>query len=509
MYTKSMVPPNQKHRNVVVIGAGVAGLAAACLLAKDGCKVTILEKNDTIGGKLNIYKKEGFRFDTGPSLLTMPGLLQQLFEYCGADINEFLEFVPLSPVCRYFYTDGVQFDAFDDIPKTQAEIARFAPEDVEAYASFLAYSKQLYDITSDVFLFHPLRSYRDLFQLPITDVFKIDAFRTVNERVNKHFKSSHLRQFFKRFATYNGSSPYKAPATLNVIPHVEMNQGGFYVKGGLYKIAEALLALAQSMGVKIKTDTEVRRIDLHDDLVEGVTTLDRYYMADLVIANADAHETYLNLLPHHATPPSKRRQIDTTEPSCSGFVIMLGTNKKWEQLVHHNIYFSDDYKREFNDIFSRKTMPDDPTIYIANTSFSDSSHAIEGGSNLFILVNAPYLTDKQNWDEIEDRFIKLVIDKLESRGLKGLRDSIKVKETITPRDFYQKYKSNRGSIYGTSSNSKLAAFLRPRNRSPYVENLWLVGGSTHPGGGIPLALISAFHACDIKIDSRRVTLSPQ
>lgn len=499
--------PNRKFRKVVVIGAGIGGLSAACLLAADGCKVTVIEKNDTVGGKMNIFEKSGFRFDTGPSLLTMPGIIAQLFDYCGENVHDYLTFLPLEPVCRYWYHDGVKFDAYDDLHRTQEEIRRFAPEDADAYAKFLDYSRGIYDRTADVFLFHPLRSFKDLFQLPISDVLKIDAFTTVSKRVDRMVSSPYMRKFFKRFATYNGSSPYKAPATINVIPHVEMNQGGYYVKGGLYEIVLALEKLADKLGVKIKKDTVVRRIDMHDDTAEGVTTEDGYHMADLVIANSDAHETYLSLLPHYTTPGAKRRQIDNMEPSCSGFVLMLGCNKRWdEKLVHHTLFFSDDYKSEFEDIFARKQLPEQPTIYVANTSFSDPEHAPTGGSNLFILVNAPYLDESQDWDELETSYSEKIIAELEKRGLTGLRESIVVKETITPRDFYGRYRSNRGSIYGTSSNSRFAAFMRPRNRSPYIENVWLVGGSTHPGGGIPLAVLSAFHACGVPVDSSRVTL---
>ena len=500
-----MARPNRKFSKVVVIGAGIGGLTAACLLAADGCKVTVIEKNESIGGKMNQFEKSGFRFDTGPSLLTMPGILKQLFEYCGQNMADYLTLIPLNPVCRYYYADGTRFDAFDNLEKTQQEIQKFAPEDVESYARFLDYSREIYERTADVFLFHPLRSYRDLFQLPVSDVLKIDAFTTVSKRVDRMMSSEYMRQFFKRFATYNGSSPYLAPATINVIPHVEMNQGGYYVQGGLYQIAIALEKLADKLGVKIKTDTIVRRIDMHDDSAEGVTTEDGYHTADLVVANSDAHETYLQLLPHYITPASKRRQIDNTEPSCSGFVVMLGCTREWNELLaHHNIFFSNDYKAEFDAIFGKKQLPKNPTIYVANTSYSDPSHAPDGGSNLFVLVNAPYVHESQDWDTIETEYTDLIINKLEERGLTGLRRSIKIQETITPRDFHNRYRSNRGSIYGTSSNSRFAAFVRPRNRSPYIDNVWLVGGSTHPGGGIPLAAISAFHACGVKIDSSRL-----
>ena len=219
--------------------------------------------------------------------------------------------------------------------------------------------------------------------------------------------------------------------------------------------------------------------------------------ADLVVANSDATDTLLNLLSPGAISKRKRAKQKKLEPSCSGFVLMLGCNKTWPQLKHHNIFFSEDYELEFEQIFSSKTLPDDPTIYVANTSYTDSNHAPKNSSNLFILVNSPYVTDKQDWDELSNSYRNHIIQELEKRGLDGLKASIETENVITPIDFLKRYGSNRGSIYGTSSNSKFAAFVRPRNKVNELENLYLVGGSTHPGGGIPLVVQSAFNALEL------------
>jgi len=502
-----MAQPKSIYGNTVVIGAGIGGLAAACLLAADGSQVTVLEKNATVGGKMNQHITKGYRFDTGPSLLTMPGVLTQLFSYCGKDVRDYLEFSALSPVCRYHYPDGTVFNAYDDLEETCREIRQFAPEDEQAYRDFLNHTRALYARTADVFLFHPLQKAGDLLQMPVMDVFKIDALTTVSKKVDQYFSSVYLRQFFKRFATYNGSSPYMAPGTINVIPHVEMNMGGYYVRGGLYRVAEAMRDLAESMGVVFHTGQEVKQIVVQDGRVTGVKTQKDAYDTDLVVSNADAYESYLTLLDRKHSSLMKRKILEYSEPSCSGFVLLLGCNRTWEKkLVHHNIFFSSDYPAEFEDIFTHKRLPENPTIYIANTSVSDSSHVPGTGSNLFILVNAPYLHSSQDWSAATSAYADKLIGMLEQRGLTDLQKSIEVKDVITPMDFYQKYRSNKGSIYGTSSNSKMAAFLRPRNRHSDLENLWLVGGSTHPGGGIPLALLSAFHACGVPVDSDKIQL---
>jgi phytoene desaturase len=484
--------------NISIIGAGIGGLSSACLLAAKGHQITVFEKNETPGGKMNQVKAEGFQFDTGPSLLTMPFVLEKLFNTCGVSLADYITLVPLHPICRYFYADGTLFSNYKNQEKTLEQIRTFAPEDAEAYAEFLAYAASLYNKTAQAFIFNPLFDFKDLKELNLLNFFGIDAFATVSDRVNRQFKSPYLQQFFKRFTTYNGSSPYLAPATLNVIPDVELNHGGFYVKGGLYKVIEALLKLAKKLDVAFHFNTEIKGILTNKEGATGIQlSTGEKVESDLVISNSDATETTLRLLPDAAIPPRKRKKAANIEPSCSGFVLLLGIDTKYEQLVHHNIFFSDNYEREFEQLFEKKIMPDDPTIYVANTSCSDPDHAPKNGSNLFILVNAPYLSKHYDWEVSEQLYGDKIIRELEKRGLRGLSKHIKFRKSITPVEFYQKYRSNKGSIYGTSSNSMFSAFLRPRNKSREVEKLYYVGGSTHPGGGIPLVIQSAFNAVEL------------
>lgn len=485
-------------KKINVIGAGLGGLAVSCLLAAKGHDVTVFEKNEGPGGKINQVESFGFRFDTGPSLLTMPFILEELFSRCGAELSDYLSLKSVEPICRYFYRDGTVFSCSHKKEETLNEIKRIAPEDVAAYNKFLSYSADLYDRTKDAFLFNPLYGLKDLGNVNLLDFFRIDAFKTVSERVDDYFQSLYLRKFFKRFTTYNGSSPYQAPATLNVIPHVELALGGYYIDGGIYALVEALFSLAKRLGVSFLFDTTISRIKAEDDSVQSIVdNFGNMYSADLVISNSDAAETYMNLLEDETIPKSKKQSIQSLEPSCSGFVLLLGIDKSYEKLSHHNIFFSEDYEREFRQIFNEKVMPEDPTIYIADTSHSNPAHAPDDGSNLFVLVNAPYLSDRYDWGEHRSDYASHVISELELRGLDRLGDSIMYQESITPADFYEKYRSNKGSIYGTSSNNRMAAFLRPRNKSREIDGLYLTGGSTHPGGGIPLVILSAFHALDL------------
>ena len=484
--------------DIKIIGAGLGGLAASCLLAHKGHDVTVLEKNSSPGGKINELSIDGYRFDTGPSLLTMPFILEKLFEYCDTNISKYLDIEPVDPICRYFYPNGIQFDCYQDTCLNTAQIQEFAPDDVQAYKQFIAYTEQLFERTKDAFLYNPLYGLSDLGNLDFTDFFKIDAFQTVSGRIDKQFESEELRQFFKRFTTYNGSSPYQAPATLNVIPYVELSLGGYYLNGGMYSLIRALTSLAENKGVNFQYDIEITKINTAGNQITGLTdSTGNIHKADIVVSNSDASETYLHLVNKEDVSLLKRKKVANVEPSCSGFVLMLGVDKSYNALTHHNIFFSEDYEREFEQIFEDKVMPEDPTLYIANTSHTNPQHAPDGSSNLFILVNAPYLSNNIDWKNEEKQYKKQIIRKLQEHGLTDLSDHIEYSRTITPRDFYQKYRSNKGSIYGTSSNNKLAAFMRPKNKSRSVKGLYLVGGSTHPGGGIPLVTLSAFHAVEL------------
>ena len=499
---------------VGIIGGGIGGLMSACLLASDGYKVNLFEKNEQLGGKMAEQRIQGYRFDTGPSLLTMPFLLEAFFTACGESLKDWLILKEVHPICRYKYTDGEYFDCFENPSQTAQEIERIAPEDRQAYVDFLEYIKVLYDKTADAFLFNTLNSLSDLKGLNLTSFFSIDAFKSVSDVIDERFKSIYLRQFFKRFTTYNGSSPYSAPGTLNVIPHVELNIGGYYIQGGMHTLVKQLEVLANKLGVQIHTNTDVRRILVDTSgtrkkieaieyvSIQNVTSqnisneseqlvLTKFY-CDKVVSNSDAYQTYQHLLSSRVRPKMQLLQTRYSEPSCSGFVLLLGLDHRYDQLKHHNIFFSKDYKQEFHDIFHNKILPNDPTIYIANSSYTDPDDAPHGGSNLFILVNAPYL-DTLSENPTTAVYANKIISNLENRGLTGLSQHIQYMEIRSPFHFYDRYRSNKGSIYGTSSNGLFSAFLRPRNKSKAIDGLFLTGGSVHPGGGIPLVLQSAFN----------------
>ena len=479
-----------ENKRVAVIGGGLGALSGAIRLAQLGFSVQLFEKNPKIGGKVNEVILHDYRFDTGASLLTMPFVIDELFDFANFKRSDYLDFVPIDPICRYFFADGSMLDASADKAKMETAIAQLSPNDVKAYTRFLKYAERIHDLTAEIFMFTPIhelrklmrpRYFRTLFRLH-----QIDPFRTVHQRVSRFFSDPRLVQLFDRYATYNGSDPFQAPATLNIIPYIEYGLGGYYIKGGIYRLVEALEAVARERGVQIYTSAEVERICGVGKQVTGVQVNGETVDADYVLCGADAVVAHHELIDGHQ---HQRKRLNRLEPSLSGMVFLWGVKTKHARLAHHNIIFSSDYKTEFRRIFRDKQVPDDPTIYIAITSKVDATHAPADGENWFVLLNMPSLAPGQVWEKEKVRMRAVVLDRLKQLGF-DIADQIAVEQIYTPEDFAELYASNRGSIYGVSSNSKTTAFKRLPNRSRLLKGLYFAGGSVHPGGGIPLVILS-------------------
>ena len=482
-------------KKIIVIGAGLGGLAAAIRLAKSNFEVTVLEKNETVGGKVNSVTANGYKFDTGASLLTMRHVFQDLFEFAGRSLEDYLTLIPLDPICRYFWTDKTVFDASSDLRKTEIEIARIAPNDRENFGKYLADAKRKYEIAEKTFLAHSLNDLPKLLRPKyLKDLLAISSMKTLDAHNRAFFQSAKLQQLFNRFATYNGSSPYQTPATFALVPFVEFGLGAWYARGGIYEIPQALEKLAKEFNVKIRLNCAVEKIIVENKKTGGVRLESgKVLKSDYVIANSDAIETYRHLLDKKFF----NKKLERREPSCSGFVLLLGVKKKFPQLAHHNIFFSDDYPAEFDALFRDLRPADNPTIYVCATSQTDATQSPKNCENLFVLVNAPYTSEKTVWAKEAKNYRDLIVKKLTDFGLEDLENSIEFEQTITPEDFEDKYRTNRGSIYGVSSNGIFSAFLRVPNQSNQIENLYFVGGATHPGGGMPLVLLSGKMAADL------------
>ena len=481
------IKPSKK---VSVIGAGVAGLATSIRLAAKGYKVSVFEANDRAGGKLSELTSDGFRFDMGPSLFTLPELVDELFELSGKNPRAFFNYHKLDESCRYFYEDGCSIIGYTDRDRFAKEAAEKTGVDSSNIIRFLKKSQFIYDSTAYLFLeksLHRFSSYLSVkvlmsfFKLPFLGVFT--SMHKQNESVLKNPK---LVQLFDRYATYNGSNPYLAPAILNIIPHLEFHKGAFFPKKGMYSIADSLYNLALSQGVQFHFNSKVEEIIVSSGSVSAIKVNHELTDTDYVVCNMDVYFVYSNLLKRVALP----RKIKNEERSTSALIFYWGINATFPQLDLHNIFFSNNYEKEFQTLSDGYSIDDDPTIYINITSKKQPTDAPVNCENWFVMLNTPS-NNGQDWDDIIQQTKKNILSKLNRILKTDIAPLIISEDILDPVRIESKTASFKGSLYGAASNKKMAAFFRHANFSKDISGLFFCGGSVHPGGGIPLALSSA------------------
>ncbi|QXV65501.1 phytoene desaturase [Mucilaginibacter sp. 21P] len=487
--------PQQK---AVIIGAGVAGIATAIRLAVKGYEVEIFEANSYAGGKLSQFEQNGYRFDAGPSLFTMPQYVDELFQLAGKDPRQYFNYQKLDVVCNYFYEDGTRLHAYADTEKFSEEIANKTADSAQAVVKHLANSRDIYEITNHVFLersLHRLQTYlrwdtiRSIFRLP-----QIDAMRTMHKANTNAFKDARVVQFFDRYATYNGSNPYHAPATLNVIPHLEHHFGAWFPEGGMYAITQSLVKLAEELGVKFTYNTAVDKIITEGEKIRGVQIKEKVVKADIVISNMDVWFTYKKLLADR--PNLHPKKTLEQQRSSSALIFYWGVKKQFSELDLHNIFFSADYKAEFEHIWQKQSIYQDPTVYLNISSKLKRDDAPTNSENWFVMINVP-ANSGQEWDKLIAEARTNIQAKLSRLLKEDISKLIENESILDPRSIELKTSSYKGSIYGTSSNNQFAAFLRHANKSSKIKGLYFCGGSVHPGGGIPLCLLSAKIMADL------------
>jgi phytoene desaturase len=477
-------------KKAIIIGAGIGGIASAIRLQNKGYAVQVLEKNEYPGGKLTQFYKDGFRFDAGPSLFTMPNLVTELFEISGKKSSDYFNYDQLEVLCNYFYEDGTRISANSDIAVFADEIGRKTTDTAEKIKKHLKKSKFIYEATEEQFLnksLHKISSFLSLSTL--TSILKLpflNIFSSMNQVNESAFSDTKTIRLLNRYATYNGSNPYKAPGILNIIPHLEFELGAYLPKGGMHEITNSLVKLAKEIGVEFHFNQEVTRIQTENNLIKGVITKSKDYFGDVIVCNADIHTVYEKLIPS----AKKLKKVDAQERSSSALIFYWGMDKKFSELDVHNIMFTEDYKTEFDHIFDSKTIYEDPTVYINITSKKIKEDAPEGKENWFVMINVPSVYG-QDWDQMIATARKNILAKISRNLGENIESHIVFEEKLTPQLIQDKTSSFKGSLYGTSSNSRFAAFFRHKNFSSQYKNLYFCGGSVHPGGGIPLALSSA------------------
>ncbi len=474
----------------IVIGSGIGGLAVAIRLAVKGYIVTVYEKNNYPGGKLSLIEKNGFRFDSGPSLFTQPQFIEELFSIAGEPVETYFSYHSLDEACRYFFENGKIIHAYTNRKAFAEEMEAKVGEDPGAIETYLNHSARLYHSVGDIFLNHSLHKRSAWWSKKLLPAFfQIrygNLFRNLDQFNRSSFKTAEAIQIFNRFATYNGSNPYRAPGMLSLIPHMEHNSGTYYPEGGMISIISALYRLALKKGVQFHFNSPVEQIVHHSGKADAVIVNGQKMPAHVVVSNADVYYTYDNLLKDRKQSDKMLKQ----ERSSSALIFYWGMKKTFSLLHLHNIFFSKNYREEFRHIFQLKQLYPDPTIYVNITSKMEKNNAPAGKENWFVMLNAP-VNEGQDWKMIELHARQTILQKLEFMLQTEIASCIETEETLNPRQIEKNTSSFMGAIYGASSNSKWAAFLRHRNFSNRIKGLYFVGGSVHPGGGIPLCLKSA------------------
>ncbi|GBR47393.1 phytoene desaturase family protein [Gluconobacter roseus] len=498
-----MSRPEQKS-SVIVIGAGLGGLAAACTMAARGHKVTVLEANDWLGGKAAEWREGGYRFDMGPTILTVPRVLERVFSEAGVDMHERLDLRRLDPQWRCFFEDGQTLDLEENAERMSQVLENLCAGDGDGYRDLMETSRQLHETSERFFFWKSVGGIADTMDLRSTftlatlrDVLRLRMDSTFAREIRKRIHNPQAAQMLDHLTQYVGSNPFQAPAVLLGIADMQSHDGVWYPMGGTRAVPEALVRLGEELGAEFRTGVRVQRILTRNGRACGVLTAEGDVLeADVIISNMDSVRTMRELLAHVPSAGFERKW-KRRRPACSGVVLYLGLDRTYDHLAHHDFVFSADPEEEFDAIYRRGVPAPDPTCYLAAPSRTDPDVAPEGGEALYVLVHTPYIHRGQNWQEMFPGYRQVILDKLKRCGrMPDLEERIRVEHHLTPLDIQERYSTLRGAIYGLASHGRLNGAFKPANRSTDVSGLYLAGGSAHPGAGMPMALMSGWIAAD-------------
>ena len=496
---------------IAIVGAGLGGLAAACVLAARGHRVVLFDKNDWLGGKAAVLEQDGFRFDMGPTILTLPTVLRRVFEEAGRRLEDYVDLVRLNPQWRCFFDDGSVLDLVEDEDTMAGRLAAdYSARDADGYRAFIALSRRLHEISERFFFWHSVEDLADTIDFKadtnlstLADILALRMGQTVAGAVRARVPDARVAQMLDHFVQYVGSNPYATPAVLCGIAHMQTDGGIWYPMGGTRAVPEALTRLAGELGVDLRPGTEIVRIRHRGLRVEALeTAAGEIVPVSSVVSNMDSVRTYRELV--GGVPQARFARRRHFQPACSGVVFYLGLSKSYDHLLHHSFVFSRDPEEEFDSIYRLGRPAADPTCYLAAPARTAPGVAPAGGEALYVLVHTPFLRPGQDWSAMLPRYRRVVFDKLaRTAGLRDLEQRIVFEQALTPQDIHDRYRVLDGAIYGLASHGRFLGAFKPGNRSRDLEGLYLAGGAAHPGPGMPMVLMSGWIAADALDSDRR------
>jgi phytoene desaturase len=478
-------------RHVIVIGAGPGGLTAAALLAKAGVRVTVLERLPRLGGRTSTFTERGFRFDHGPTFFHYPQVLESILDGLGYDLWRELKMIQLDPQYRLVFGGGGELLATPNVKRMEAEVARISPRDATQLRRFLSDNREKLAAFRP-FLESPFDSWRDTLKPGLLQLLPmLKPWRSLNSELARYFSDERIRLAFSFQSKYLGMSPFECPSLFTILSFLEYEYGVFHPVGGCGSVTTAIGRIAKQLGVEIRLNTPVEEILVSGRKAVGVRTAAGEIKADAVVINADFARAMSRLVPDRLRKRRKDHKLEKTRMSCSAFMMYLGLRGTYDRISHHSIYISKDYMRNMDEIGHRHVLSDDPSYYVQNASVTDWTLAPPGKSTLYVLVPVTHQSEKVDWKKETPRYRELVLNKLADLGAGDVRSRIEYERILTPDDWDTGFEVHKGAVFGLAHSWSQMLHLRPRNRFDELDSVYLVGGSTHPGSGLPVIFESA------------------
>lgn len=479
-------------QTAIIIGAGIGGLCSAARLAKEGYQVIIVEKESMVGGRAHRLEQDGYIFDTGPTILMMTDVLYDTFSYCGKNLDDYLSLQQLEPNYKVWFPDGETLEVSSNLPRFATELARFDPKAPEQFYRFFGDVAEMYRISRHKFIDKNFDKLTDFIDLKAgIQLLRRRGLTKLYSFVSRYFTDPRLRQLFSFQSMYLGVTPYEAPAIYSVVSYMETGLGIWYPKGGMHALPQALAKLCQDLGVKIHLNTPVDQITTDHKRATGVTlSSGEHIKADIVISNADLTYTHRQLIPETKRPDFSAKQLTKLKQASSALLFYWGINNNLDGILHHNVFFSQDFKRNLEEIFHDKQLPTDPAFYLYVPTKTDSSLAPKNKHVLYVLVPVPNLESDVEWGSATKRIKAQVLRRLNKDLGVNIGSQIQTEAVFTPEDFETKFNLTQGSAFGLSHTFFQSGYFRPHNVSRQIKGLYFVGASTYPGSGVPMVTLS-------------------